>query len=62
MYKAIVPFKVTKTYNYVFFQSFKLQFLQYEYSVNLEFILVYNVRYRFNFILLHVAMELSQHH
>ena len=43
-------------------KSFIVSGLTFKSLIHLEFILVYGVRWYSNFILLHVAVEFSQHH
>ena len=47
---------------YVFLKSFIVSGLKFRSLVHFEFIFVYGVRDCSNFILLHVAVQFSQHH
>ena len=44
------------------FKSFIVSGLTFRFIINFEFIFVYGVRKRSNFILLHVTVQFSQHH
>ena len=43
-------------------KSFIVSYLTFRSLINVEFIFVYGVRKRSNFILLHIAVQFSQHH
>ena len=47
---------------YVFSKSFIVSHLTFKSLIQFEFIFVYSVRKYSNFILLHVAVQFSQHH
>ena len=43
-------------------KSFIVSYLSFKSLIHFEFIFVYGIRYYSNFILLHVAVQISQHH